>query len=127
MADMQKSNVLVVDDDPNTRGLLVDALAILGCDARRARNGEEALAAVADSKPDAIILDLLMPTMNGFSVVAKLHRQDRQIPIILLSGIVHQARHADRLPGVVGVLNKADFSMEKFKGLLQRAGIATLA
>jgi CheY-like chemotaxis protein len=61
--------VLVVDDDASTQGLLVAILRHLGLKPRSAGDGREALAIVAAENPAAIILDLLMPKMDGFEVL----------------------------------------------------------
>jgi two-component system response regulator AdeR len=59
-------SVLIVEDDPGIRTLLSRLVARLGLTCRVAQDGEEALLAVAEGTPDLIILDLMMPGMNGF-------------------------------------------------------------
>ena len=64
--------ILIVDDEPN----IVIALDFLmrrhGFDVRVARNGEEALAAVADFRPDVVLLDVMMPAKDGYQVAQKI-------------------------------------------------------
>jgi DNA-binding response OmpR family regulator len=66
------SKILIVDDEPN----IVIALEFLmrrhGFDVRVARNGEEALAAVADFQPDVVLLDVMMPVKDGYQVAQEI-------------------------------------------------------
>jgi CheY-like chemotaxis protein len=100
-------------------------LKIYGFEARAVKGGEEALEAVRREAPQAIVLDLMMPHMNGFTVLAHLQREtaSRHIPIIVLSALIDQAPHVERLPGVSGVMCKGDFSMDGFRKLLVKAGL----
>jgi DNA-binding response OmpR family regulator len=61
--------VLIVDDDPDIRGMLAFTLAGVGFAVREARDGEEALRQLADRAPDCMVLDLMMPTVDGFGVL----------------------------------------------------------
>lgn len=123
---MHTSYVLVVDDDPNVRSLIEDVLTMFGYQVRIARSGQEALSAVAREAPSAMILDLMMPGMTGFSVLANLRRMSggRHIPVIVLSALIDQVSGIDRLPGVVGVMCKGQWSMEAFRKLMERTGVA---
>ncbi|MDP8922614.1 MAG: response regulator [Chloroflexota bacterium] len=66
----QAKTVLVVDDEDEIRGFLRLALEDKGYSVETARNGREALDKVRQDPPDAILLDLMMPTMNGWSFLA---------------------------------------------------------
>jgi CheY-like chemotaxis protein len=66
-------HVLVVDDDPDVLEALVDVLAVEGYSVRGARDGLEAMEAIADRRPDLIVTDLMMPTMTGFELLGALH------------------------------------------------------
>ncbi len=117
--------VLVVDDDPHTRTLVTDALTVLGVSSRQARNGQQALEMIRADAPRAIVLDLMMPVLNGFAVLAELQRAAGEpIPVIVLSALVDQAGPLHHLPGVAGVMCKGDFSLEGLRGLLAQAGIS---
>jgi DNA-binding response OmpR family regulator len=61
--------VLIVDDSPDLRGMLAFTLADLGFIVRQAKDGIEALDELADHAPDCIVLDLMMPDMDGFTVL----------------------------------------------------------
>lgn len=88
------STILVVDDDDSIRSLLHQELSDAGYLIEEAANGKQALECVRRNKPDLIILDVMMPEMNGFDVAAVLkndpHTMD--IPIIVLSIVQDKAR-----------------------------------
>jgi len=88
------SKILIVDDDDSIRSLLQQELGDAGYNIEEARNGKEALAAVRKQRPDLIILDIMMPEMNGFDVAAVLKNdpQTMDIPIIVLSIVQDKTR-----------------------------------
>jgi CheY-like chemotaxis protein len=69
----KSSYVLVVDDDPDVLGALMEALDMEGYEVEGARDGIDALKCIGRRRPDLIITDLLMPTMTGFELLAALH------------------------------------------------------
>ena len=77
--------ILVVDDEQDIRALLVDTLCTSGYEAIEAANGEEALRRIETEFLDLVILDIMMPGMNGFQVLRQL-RKTSDIPVIMLSG-----------------------------------------
>lgn len=84
---MPGERILVVDDEEANRNLLREILRPLGYLVREAADGEEALAVVAESTPDLILLDLMMPRMNGYEVCRELKSDPRTrlVPIIILT------------------------------------------
>jgi len=84
---LQGADVLYVDDERPAREMFKRALAAAGARVRAVASGAEALAEVARVVPDAICVDLLMPEMDGFELVARLRAQAaiRRVPIIVLS------------------------------------------
>ncbi|MHB2020696.1 MAG: response regulator [Candidatus Xenobia bacterium] len=76
--------VLLVDDDPDILDLLVTVLGEHGYETRVARDGQAALAAVADFLPDVVVLDVMMPQMDGLTVCREL-RRTQEMPILILS------------------------------------------
>jgi CheY-like chemotaxis protein len=86
--------VLVVDDDEHIRELLNQELAEAGYQVRLAANGREGLAEIRRERPDLIILDVMMPEMNGFDVAAVIKNdpETQDIPIVVLSIVQDQER-----------------------------------
>jgi DNA-binding response OmpR family regulator len=79
--------VLVVDDHPPMVGLIQDALTREGFVVRTAHDGAACLRSVAAERPDLIILDVIMPGMDGFEVLRRLREQHetQDIPVIILT------------------------------------------
>ncbi|MFP4296812.1 MAG: diguanylate cyclase domain-containing protein [Spirulinaceae cyanobacterium] len=88
-AQPPKADILVVDDRPNNLRLLSTMLLEQGYQVRKAVDAEMALTAIETAYPDLILLDILMPNINGYDLCRLLkHRQDtRDIPIIFLSAL----------------------------------------
>ena len=93
--------ILVADDDPHIRQLLVFALAKAGLDAIEAADGEQTVAMVADHSPDLVVLDINMPRMDGIEVCRRL-RGTGDVPILFLSS------RDDELDRVLGIELGAD-------------------
>ena len=74
--------ILVVDDDPDIRTIVKDRLQRTGYQVITAEDGEEALKIIAQEEPDAVILDLQMPRMNGMEVIKRL--KDNSCPPIIV-------------------------------------------
>jgi two-component system, OmpR family, alkaline phosphatase synthesis response regulator PhoP len=79
--------ILVVDDDPHVRRLVEINLRELGCAIEMAGDGEEALARIATEKPDLVILDVMMPRLDGFETLKRLRDDPASagIPVIMLT------------------------------------------
>lgn len=91
--------VLVCDDDPLLLDLLDYRLSGKGYRVARAGDGEEALSRIAQERPDAIVLDAMMPVIDGYGVLRRLRSDEtlRRIPVIMLT-----ARQQER--DIVGAL-----------------------
>src|SRR6201993_1812668 len=89
--------VLVADDDRAVREALERALQLHGYEVTVASDGDTALAAVDTRTPDALVLDVMMPGLDGLDVTRRLRRQGNRVPILLLT-----ARDAigDRVEGL---------------------------
>ena len=94
-----QASVLVVDDEEQNRTLLKDPLEARGFDVTEARNGAEALQAIAERLPDVILLDLMMPGMDGFEVCRRLKKSSRtaHIPVLLITAL---SERRERLMGI---------------------------
>ncbi|MEU3421651.1 MULTISPECIES: response regulator [Streptomyces] len=120
--------VLVVDDDPDLAEVLTGALRYEGWQVRAAGDGAAALAAARELTPDAVVLDVMLPDMDGFTVLRRLHETQPEVCVLFLT-----ARDAveDRIAGLTAggddYVTKP-FSLEevvaRLRGLLRRAGMA---
>jgi two-component system chemotaxis response regulator CheY len=96
--------VLVVDDDPDIRALLVSALADDGFLAESAMNGRDALEVLDHFDADVVVLDLMMPVMDGWTFAARM-KERHAIPIVVLSAAADLARQAESV-GAADVVPK---------------------
>ncbi|HEY2689546.1 MAG TPA: response regulator transcription factor [Streptosporangiaceae bacterium] len=81
----QIPQVLVVDDEPNIRELVEVALKFHGCSVTTAATGHEALRQADDSRPDLIVLDVMLPDLDGFEVCRRLRALGNEVPVIFLT------------------------------------------
>jgi CheY-like chemotaxis protein len=96
--------ILVVDDEDQILQLVASMLEFAGHEVVTASHGEEALLQVEDSRPDAILLDIVLPGMDGATVAQKL-REDpatADIPIVFLTGLVDSEEVRRRGPIIGG-------------------------
>jgi len=98
--------VLIVEDDSDLRRLYAIGLNQRGFEVKLAANGAEAVERVGQEEPDLILLDLIMPIMNGWEVIEKVNYngRPRSIPIVIISGTPRP--EAPTLPCIVGWLSK---------------------
>jgi CheY-like chemotaxis protein len=88
--DEGRRTILVVDDQPDERTIQRAMLTHLGYEVREAADGASALAAVAESPPDLVLLDVAMPRMDGFSVCRALRTDPRTagVPVLFFTASV---------------------------------------
>lgn len=79
--------ILVVDDAPFILRALRDSLEARGFEVHEAQSGEEALSAYKDIRPDVVLMDILMPGMNGISVTREIMKIDPSANIIVITAI----------------------------------------
>ncbi len=116
--------VLVVEDDPATREVVRRALERDGWIVSEAGNGRSALESLARAAPDLIVLDLMMPEMDGFEFVAELRRTEagRRIPVVVVTAKEITAEDRARLNGQVRrIFSKGSFSREELTAEIRRA------
>jgi len=111
-------NVLIVEDNPTMLRALEDNFAMKGYTVKTARDGEQALNAAFAEKPDMIILDIMLPKINGFEVCSRLREKKLDTPIIMLTA---KDQEADIITGLN--LGADDYVTKPFsiKQLLARA------
>jgi two-component system cell cycle response regulator DivK len=99
--------VLVVDDDLDARIVYEQFLTLKGCSVVTARDGLKALATAAECRPDVIVMDLMMPRLDGLEATARLKRSPmtQHIPVVVLSA-VQPSRDRARAAGCDGFLAK---------------------
>ena len=84
-----KPLLLIADDDPELVGILLKRLQALECDIITAADGLDALEKIKAERPDAVILDVMMPEMNGWEVLKKIRADEdlKETPVMMLTGI----------------------------------------
>lgn len=102
-----KKKILVVDDEPSISMLIEFNVKLAGYEVQSVYDGEAVFDALQQFRPDLIILDLMLPKMDGFQVCRKLRSQDNLVPIIMLT-----AMH-DLSDKIAGLDNGADDYMTK--------------
>jgi two-component system OmpR family response regulator len=82
---MENVKVLIVDDEPNIRDLLSTSLRFAGFSVHAVANGADAVQAAEKGEPDIILLDVMLPDMNGFSVTKKIRSMGINAPVLFLT------------------------------------------
>jgi CheY-like chemotaxis protein len=105
---MEKPCVLVVEDSPDLLELYALSLALVGLEVRQAANGLKALASINERKPDVVITDLMMPEMDGLTLIERV-REDAalaDLPILVLSAGSESYLDKAQLAGATKVIPK---------------------
>ncbi|MGC1817763.1 MAG: response regulator [Casimicrobiaceae bacterium] len=91
--------ILIVDDSPTERHVLQDMLTKAGYEVLAADNGEDAIAKARSSKPDLILMDVVMPGLNGFQATRAISRdpETRSIPVIMCTS---KSQETDKIWGL---------------------------
>ena len=116
--------VLVVDDDPKAVEMISIRIPSLGSAVLRAFGGRDAIDIARRELPDLIVLDLMMPGVNGFDVVAALNEQPEtaRIPIMIVTAKPITAEDREKLQGnVTAIMEKAGFDLDRFMAEVRRA------
>ncbi len=101
---MKKKKLLLVDDEINFLELFGRRLQKNGYDVVKLFNADEALAKISTEKPDAVLLDILMPGIDGFQVFKKIREQNKQLPVFIMTAFSNEERF-----DAAGKLNAAGF------------------
>ena len=118
--------ILIVEDDKFLRELIAQKLIKEGYDIAEAVDGEKGIKAVGNEKPDLVLLDLILPGIDGFDVLAKMKEDPKmaQVPVIILSNLGQKDDIERGLKmGAVDYMIKAHFTpaeiIEKVKTVLK--------
>jgi two-component system response regulator MprA len=126
--ERREGRVLVAEDDRSVRDSIVRALTFEGYDVSTAADGAEALVAVLDTQPDVIVLDILMPNVDGLSACRRLRERGDRTPVLMLT-----ARHevSDRVAGLDAGADDylvkpfaLDELLARLRALLRRTGMS---
>ncbi|GAA2835949.1 response regulator transcription factor [Nonomuraea rubra] len=83
--DVMESRLLIVEDDPNILELLAASLRFAGFDVTTAKSGLDAVAAVQRHRPDLVVLDVMLPDLDGFEIVRRLRGGGLHTPVVFLT------------------------------------------
>lgn len=115
------TRVLVVEDDPRLAKLLEGDLALEGYKVDVARDGVEGLEKAKRQKPDLILLDVMLPKMNGYDVCRAIRRDDAETPILFLTA---KGQESEKVVGFS--LGADDYVVKPFSGLELMARVKAL-
>lgn len=126
MVDSMKS-ILLVDDDLTLREMYAERLKAEGFVVEMAQDGEEALAKVKDLNPCVILLDIMMPKINGLDVLKKLKEDDatKPIPVLVLTALIQDKDRMESVTrGADGYIVKSETMpgevIQKIKDVLEK-------
>jgi CheY-like chemotaxis protein len=113
------TRILVVDDETALRELVADVLTDAGYVVSTASNGDQAIAALQSTRPDVVLLDLVMPGMNGweFLETCRATSASRGLPIVIMSG-ARDAQRAIATSTIVRLISKP-FDLEELLATIQ--------
>ncbi|GLX98637.1 response regulator [Herbidospora sp. NEAU-GS84] len=124
---MSEARLLIVDDEPNIRELLSTSLRYAGFEVITASDGREAVEAAERFRPDLMILDVMLPDMDGIAVATRLRAAGRRVPVLFLTA---RQSHDDKLAGLalgddyVTKPFSLDEVLARIRAVLRRAGAA---
>ncbi len=121
-----RHSVLLVDDDPDVRRMLADALESLGYRVTQAEDGEAGLARLDAARPDLVIVDFAMPGMSGAEVAAAIRARRPELPIVFASGYSDTAA-IERALGPNAPLLRKPFRLDELQAALRTALLGTHA
>ncbi|MEV8311728.1 response regulator transcription factor [Streptomyces flavidovirens] len=124
-SEVTGAKVLVVDDDPEVRAAVEDTLTVEGHRVRGATDGQRALAAVAQWQPDAIVLDVMMPVLDGLAVCRRLRSLGDRTPVLVLTALDAVSDRVDGLDAGADDYLVKPFALDELtarvRALLRRA------
>jgi two-component system response regulator MprA len=120
------ARVLVVDDEPAVREALRRALALEGYSVEMAENGAEALRTIGLAEPDVVVLDVLMPEVDGLAACRRLREEGSRVPVLMLTARAGVGDRVDGLDAGADDYLVKPFALEellaRIRALLRRGG-----
>ncbi|MCL1808713.1 MAG: response regulator transcription factor [Clostridiales bacterium] len=107
--DDRKTKILVVEDEASIRRFITLNLEVAGYDVKEAASGEEALSKIAESLPDVVVLDLMLPGIDGLSVCRSIRENTKQPLVIMLTA---KGQDTDKILGLE--LGADDYMVKPF-------------
>ena len=106
---MAKRKILIVDDEPDFLEVMRTRLEANNYEVTTVANGEEALSYVKNNRPDAVLLDILMPGIDGLEVLKRIRKMDESLPVYIITAFSTDERFkaANKL-GASGFIVKTD-------------------
>ncbi|MFG2718294.1 response regulator transcription factor [Streptomyces sp. NPDC048416] len=125
MSTTRAVRILVVDDEPEVRAAVEDGLAVEGYEVRGAVDGLAALSEVAAWRPDAIVLDVMMPVLDGLGVCRQLRAMGDRTPVLVLTALDSVSERVDGLEAGADDYLVKPFALDELiarvRALLRRA------
>ena len=104
---MNRNKILIVDDEPNVCNFLSEFLDYKGFEPTITLSGKEALQQLESEDFDLVLLDIIMPEMNGFEVLERINQIGNKVPVIILTGVRDQNVANDSIEmGAVDFISK---------------------
>ncbi len=104
---MSRNKILIVDDEPNVCNFLSEFLDYKGFESTITLSGKDALNQLKSEDFDLVLLDIIMPEMNGFEVLERINQMDNKVPVIILTGVRDQNVANDSIEmGAVDFISK---------------------
>ncbi|MCX5385741.1 response regulator transcription factor [Streptomyces sp. NBC_00083] len=125
MSTTRAVRILVVDDEPEVRAAVEDGLAVEGYEVKGAPDGLAALSEVAAWRPDAIVLDVMMPVLDGLGVCRQLRAMGDRTPVLVLTALDSVSERVDGLEAGADDYLVKPFALDELiarvRALLRRA------
>jgi DNA-binding response OmpR family regulator len=125
MATERRKKILIVDDEESIRVALHRYVTNAGYDYVTASDGQEALAIISKDVPDLVLLDLMLPGLNGFEICRRIRadKETAKLPVIIVTGLHSEADSADaRASGANAFLTKPVKAEDLMRVIHQYAG-----
>ena len=117
--------LLLIEDDEQVAEVLSDAFGSQGHEITIRHTGEEGLVYLTHDRPDAVVLDIRLPKLNGVAVLRQIRARDPNLPVIIMTGLATPGEIAEvRRLGVTEIVEKPEV-LKKFSEALERIAVRT--